>query len=95
VRVIAVLQDGPKRGLEITLVGQSAVEVLAVPEVPIPLPLDLGPPAPGEPLRRVGYWYRNSQRVGGPPRYYLPRTVHPRLAQAGRPRADPVRHLRR
>jgi hypothetical protein len=64
-RVIAVLKDGPKRGLEVTLVLQSAVEILTVPEEWIPEPIDLGPPAQGEEVRRVLYWYLNSRKVGG------------------------------
>jgi hypothetical protein len=68
-RVIAVLKDGPKRGLEVTLVLQSAVEILTVPQEWIPEPIDLGPLAPGEEVRWVSYWYVNSRKVGGLWRY--------------------------
>jgi hypothetical protein len=67
--VIAVLEDGPKRGQEVTIIGQSAPEVLGVPEVWVPPPLDLGPPADGGEIRRVSYWYRQSRREDGPGRY--------------------------
>lgn len=58
-RVIAVCADGPKRGLEITIVSQSATETMAVAERWKP-PIDLGLPQPGEQVRRVTYWYVRS-----------------------------------
>jgi hypothetical protein len=58
-RVIAVCADGPKSGLEITLVGQSATETMMVAEWWKP-PIDLGPPHPGEQVRRATYRYVRS-----------------------------------
>jgi hypothetical protein len=42
------------------VVGQSTTETMTVPEVWIPPPIDLGPPLPGEPIRKVSYWYVRS-----------------------------------
>jgi hypothetical protein len=65
VRVIAVFADGPKRGLQLTLLGQTADELFAVPDPWIPPPIDLGPPMPWEPFRRVTYWYVRSAPAQG------------------------------
>jgi hypothetical protein len=59
VRVIAVCSNGPKRGLEVTIVGQSATETITVAERWKP-PINLGPPQPGEQVRRVTYRYVRS-----------------------------------
>jgi hypothetical protein len=64
VRVVAAFADGPKRGLQLTLLGRSAAELFVVPDPWIPPPLDLGPPRPWEPFRRVTYWYVRSAPAG-------------------------------
>lgn len=63
--MIAVFADGPKRGLQFTLLGRSAFELFVVPDPWVPPPLDLGPPRPWEPFRRVTYWYLRSVPTSG------------------------------
>jgi hypothetical protein len=60
VRIVAVFADGPKRGWQFTVLGQCVFEMFVVPDPWIPPPLDLGPPWPWEPFRRVTYWYVRS-----------------------------------
>jgi hypothetical protein len=67
--VIAVFLDGPENGRELTLIGFDAPEVLRVPEPYIPPPIDLGPPAPGEEVRRVTYRYVRSGVTEGVSEY--------------------------
>lgn len=64
-RVVAVFADGPKRGWQYTLLGRSAFGLFVVPDPWIPPPLDLGPPRPWEPFRRVTYWYMRSVPARG------------------------------
>ena len=66
-RVVAVFADGPKRGWQFTVLGQSVFEVFLVPDPWIPPPLDLGPPRPWERFRRVTYWYVRSLPTGAWP----------------------------
>jgi hypothetical protein len=64
VRVIAVFADGPKQGWQFTVLGHSVFEVFVIPDPWIPPPLNLGPPMPWEPFRRVTYWYVRSVPAG-------------------------------
>jgi hypothetical protein len=59
-RIVAVFAGGPKHGWEYTVLGNSVFEVWVIPDPWVPPPLELGPPAPGEPFRRVTYWYVRS-----------------------------------
>jgi len=60
-----VFADGPKRGWQFTVLGQSVFEVFVVPDPSIPPPPDLGPPRPWESFRRVTYWYMRSLPTRG------------------------------
>src|SRR6266487_915590 len=64
-RIVAVFADGPKGGWEYTVLGNSVFEVWVIPDPWIPPPLDLGLPEPGEPHRRVTYWYVRSVPARG------------------------------
>jgi hypothetical protein len=59
-RIVAVFAGGPKGGWQYTVLGTSVFEEFVIPDPWIPPPLDLGPPLPGEPHRRVTYRYVRS-----------------------------------